>query len=291
MNKIISIILIFSIFYSTNCNSYTSSELAYLVRDYIVDYVYGIIDINSLVSPTYFKDIKELLNKIHNDETRKTFLIVIEEFDFSFSDKNHYMKDFLSRVISDDYERENYIIFIYSVDDAILLNYAGTSLIDSEDIDEYYAKYVDKYDNYEDVLVHFLEDVNDHISKKSLIVSLILVAIIAVIAAIAITVYCFYKKKKCCWKEKNQNQNQGEVNTQQQMNNNYMNNNYQNQNQYNYNQLNINNNNNVNNVVGEKNNDIYNYQSGGNVNLYNNNNQQQPNVVYYSQQGYSSHNN
>ena len=202
------------------------------------------------------------------------------------------MRDFLNRVISDEYERENYIIFIYSVNDEILLGYAGTSLIDSEDIDEYYTENVDKYDNYEDVLVHFLEDVNDHISKKSLIVSLILVAVIAVIAAISISVYCFYKKKKCCWKEKNQNQNQGEVNTQQQMNNNYMNNNYQNQNQYNYNQLN-NNVNNVNNVVGEKNNDVYTYQSGGNIYAQNNvyNNQQQPNVVYTSPQGYSSHNN
>ena len=98
MNKIISILLIFSIFYSINCISYTSSELANTIRNYIRYEYFALIDLESLVSPSYFGELKELIDKMHVDDTIRVYLIFIEEFDFSYTDKNHYMNDFMDRI-------------------------------------------------------------------------------------------------------------------------------------------------------------------------------------------------
>jgi len=302
MNKIIIIITIF-LFYFSNCASYTSYELAYAAYEMFDPYiVYGLFDKDGLLSANYFSNIKDLLYEIHDDEYRLTYLFMVEEFDFSFTSQNDYMADFLNRVIPSSIQIQNYLIFIYSVNDDIFLSYVGNTIIKKEDVNQFYSENKEKYnDNYEEVLFHFLEDINDKIKKTSKTYAIVLVCVFAVIIIVGFSIYCCYKKKKCCWKkkEKNENQNQVQINynqNQQQMN--YMNNNRNNRNNLQNNNLNSNNNlqNNYNQINNNNVNvnDYYNYQSGGIVgqNVYNNNvNNPQQNVVYYSQQGYSSHNN
>jgi len=273
------IIILFSIFYSINNKSYSSFELANEVKIDINTNYFKLIDLDNLLSTYYFSNIQDVLDEIHDEKYRLTFLIIIEQFDFSSVPQNKFMDDFMIRLISNEKKQENYFILIYSVNDKILLYYIENNIITKDEIDKFYDENCKKYENYQEILLHFLEDVDKKMTKKSLIVVGILFAIIIVIAAIVVITIVCYRKKKCCFTKKNKNNNKKnvEIVNQQQMNN--INNNYQNQNQnqnYNQNYNQVNNNNYVN-YVAEKN-DFYNYQSGGNVynndlNNFNNNNQ------------------
>jgi len=267
MNKII-ILIIFSIFYSINCEIYNSYELSNELRSNIYLNYYELFDLDYLLDFSYFSEISNLLGDIHDPTNRLTFLIIVEALNFSSVEQNLFMEDFVNRLISDVQNKKNYLIFLYSLNDKLLLNFAGSlTSIKSKDIDEFYSENVNKYEKYEDVLIQVLNDVKNKIFKNSLIVVIIILVLIVVIGAIIIIVICCYKRRT----KGKVLSNQVQVVNPQQMDNNNINNL---QNPTPYNQIN-------NNYLG-MNNDFNNYQNG-NINLQQNNGyDNQQNIGYSS---------
>ena len=212
MNKII--ILIFCIFLlSINCEGYSSSELAILIRNNYNLGTYNVIDIDNVLNSNWLQKFKKSLEEIYSEEYRLPQLIIVNELDYSRVGENNFMSDFTERLISSNERKKKMILLLYCINDNTLYFYLGdiTSL-KSEDVEEPFNENKEKYDNYLDILYYTLDDIHDKLVKGAIIALIIVLVVIVIGVGIGILIYCCYCKRKKKGKVQsdynNNNQNQ-----------------------------------------------------------------------------------
>ena len=212
MNKII-ILLLCTFLFSINCEGYSSSQLAILIRNTYNLETYNVIDIDDVLNANWLQKFKKSLEEIYSEDYRFPQLIIVNELDYSGVGENNFMSDFTERLISSNERKKKMILLLYCINDNTLYFYLGDNTsLKSKDVEEPFNENKEKYDNYLDILYYTLDDIHDKLVKGAIIALIIVLVVIVIGVGIGVLIYCCYCKRKKKGKVQsdynNNNQNQ-----------------------------------------------------------------------------------